>query len=524
MSDDLGAIISIDLGTTNTSVARFNGRAPEVIPIDGNPLMPSVITIVPADMMPEGTPASDRLLIGQDAIDAATRDRSLRSYMFRHIKRHRGEKWNDDEASGDQLVSGNDDFETFKSEGMTHYQGPDGHTYSPIELEAAFLRRAVAAATAKLKGRKVRGAVLTIPAEHTPTQRRALEEAGAEAGLEFIHIMDEPTAAALAYGYSKRSKKRRVVAVLDVGGGTTDCSIIEIGGDVVNPLGHGASSITGGSDFDKEIANWASEQWMQDNPDSDASADDTARSLLLSEAEEVKKRLSRKTSTEFRIDDFDKSPKGVDRPLIYELERTTMDARGKELIARMELACQGAIAQAKKKDPKFRMSDIHDFVLVGGGTRMVAVQEMGKRVFQQEPKTDIDPELAVVLGGAIQAAILEGLVSDLTITAILPYAIRIETYDKVQGVATPIFEKGTSYPTKVFSRPLVNREAGQTRMPVRILVGNADRASECELVHSFDFEIEPSSPRSSQIDFEIAVNSRGEPYGSCGGKSFGDAI
>lgn len=519
---DLGAVIAIDLGTTHTRVARFNGKSPELILIDGEPMMPSVVTIVPEAMAEEG---EERFKVGAEAVEAATRSRALRPWMMRHIKRHRGEKWNDDEASGDGLVQGNDDFEFFKADGMTHYQGPDGHTYSPIELESALLHKALKAAEERYKGRKIKGAVLTVPAESTPTQRRALEAAAREAGLEYIEIMDEPTAAALVYGHTKRQKKRKVICVWDVGGGTSDCAIIEVGGDHVKMLGTGCSSVTGGVDFDRALSRDMLDMWMADHPDSDVSGDDSARSLLLSEAEEAKKRLSRKAATEFRIDDFDKSPHNVDRPLVYEVTREKLESISADELDRMEKVCNDAIAEARRNDPKFSVADIHDVVLVGGGTKMPAVQAVAARVFAQEPKSDIDPESAVVLGAAIQAAISEGLLSEVTMSRITPFAIRIETHDKVMGVATPIFEKGTPYPTREpFARDLVNREAGQTSMPVRILLGNNDRAMECDVLHSFNFQIDAGAAQSQRVPFEIALNSRGEPYGIVGGESFGEAL
>lgn len=520
---DLGAILAIDIGNSNTGIARFNGRHPETIPIDGEPMMPSVITILPHDSAPDLKP-EERFLIGQDALDAAARDRKVRKWMYKHVKRHRGERWNDDEASGDGFVQGNDDFEGFVSKGMTHYEGPDNTTYSPVELESAYIIKALNAASQRLKNRPIKGAVLTVPAAATMLQRRALEASARLAGLEHIELMDEPAAAALAYGISKRSKKRKVICVFDVGGGTTDCNISEIGGDHVRQLGNSGSSITGGSDFDRKLARHVLELWMKDHPDSDVSGDDSAWSLLLEEAEQAKKRLSRKPSTEFRIDDFDKSPGGVDRPLVYEIDRAEMERLGHEELARMEDVCHAAIAEAKSKDAKFSIKDIHAVVLVGGGTYMPAVRAMLTRVFEQEPKDDIDAESAVVLGAAIQAAISEGLLSDITISSITPYAIRIETYDKVAGVATPIFSKGTSYPTEIFARDLIPREPGQTTMPVRLLIGNGDRAADCELAYSFNFEIDPTDENLRRIPFEIAINARGMIYGLCGGKGFGEAV
>jgi molecular chaperone DnaK len=516
--------IAIDLGTTNSSVARWNGRAPEVIPVDGEPLMPSVITILPEGK--EG-PDGERFLRGQDAIDAADKDRSLREFTLRHIKRHRAEVWQDDEARESMFVLGCDDQGNPLPGNPMHYRGPDGHTYSPVEIEASFIGKLRDAAEEKLK-RKVNALILTVPASATPAQRKAAEQAAREAGFEHVELLDESTAAALAYGYSKRSKKRNVIAVVDVGGGTTDVTILEVGGDYVGVLGTSGSGITGGSDATKRLGTWSLEKWSRQHPESDLSADDTAMSLIFSEAEDAKKRLSRKRLTEFRIDNIDKSSDGVDLHMQgkeYEIDRETLEMLVRDLIDRMEQACHAAIAEVRRRDPKFTVKDLHDVVLVGGGTRMPAVQAMAERVFGQAPKTDIDPEVAVVLGAAIQAAISEGLLSDITVSDILPHAIRIETHDKVMGVATILFDKGTPYPSKDVLKPppLSNREAGQTRMPVRIVIGNSDRATECEVAHSFDFETEPGPPRSQRIILEIALNAKGQPFGICGGETFGSA-
>lgn len=344
------------------------------------------------------------------------------------------------------------------------------------------------------------------------------------AGFEHIHTMDEPTAAALAYGFSRKSNKRNVIAVCDVGGGTTDASIIEVGGGFVGVLGTGSAMSTGGSDIDKRLRDHVLELWMKDQPGSDLSGDPSAMSLILDEAEAAKIRLSRKRSTEFRIDDIDKSADGVDLPMMYTITRDTLEEMVEDLIERMEEACKEAIRYAQEKDPKFTIADIHEVILVGGGTRMPAVQAMAGRAFGQEPKTDIDPEVAVVLGAAIQAAILEGQLTDVTVAHILPYSVRIETFDKVDGVATRLFDKGTAYPSKdVQKHMLHNREPGQTRMPVRIVVGDSDRATDCLLVHAFDFEIEPGDARQPHIELQIALNAKGEPFGVCGGEVFGSA-
>jgi molecular chaperone DnaK len=195
-----------------------------------------------------------------------------------------------------------------------------------------------------------------------------------------------------------------------------------------------------------------------------------------------------------------------------------------DLLKRMRAACEVAIAEAKRKDPNFSARDLNDVVLVGGGTRMPAVQALARDIFGQEAKTDIDPEVAVVLGAAIRAAVIEGRKSDLTIQDVLSYSVAVEVYDKVEGVASVVIPRGTTYPTPsplIFA--LTNREPGQAVLPVRIVTGDHDRASACDLLHAIDVPIEPGDPRSERVQFTIGLNARGEVFGTCGDVEWGTA-
>lgn len=504
----LKRIIAIDLGSTHSSVARYNGRAAEVIAVDGEPLLPSIVTIVPADAV---GPDETQIFVGLDGIEAGKR---YSDFCFRNFKRRLGEMWHEEEDTGHQTVAGLD--------GMTHYQGPDGFTFSPVELCAMVIKKLIDAATAKFKGEQPDGAVICVPATFTPSQRKAVEEAGRQAGLEYIELMDEPTAAALAYGYD--FKRVRRIAVLDVGGGTTDVSIIQTGNGLVTVLGTGGSSITGGSDFDAILGKHVVREWGKLHDGVDLAVDDTAMRLILQESEETKKRLSRKTQTEFRIKDFDRSPGGTDLHMIYPVDRELLEGISKDLLKRMRSACEVAIADAQRKDANFSTKDLHDVVLVGGGTRMPAVQRLAEDVFGQEAKTDIDPEVAVVLGAAIRAAVIEGRKSDLTISDITSHTIAVECYDKVEGVASVIIPRGTTYPTdKPVVFTLTNREPGQDALPVRIIAGDSDRATGCELLHALDIPVEQGEARSARITLTVSLNGRGEPYGACGEVVFGEA-
>jgi molecular chaperone DnaK len=225
-------------------------------------------------------------------------------------------------------------------------------------------------------------------------------------------------------------------------------------------------------------------------------------SIVLQEAEQAKIRLSRKQKTEFRIKDFDRTPGGVVLHMDEIIDRPLLEHLAQDLLKRMRAACEVAIAEAKRKDPNFSARDLNDVVLVGGGTRMPAVQA----------------------GAAIRAAVIEGRKSDLTIQDVLSYSVAVEVYDKVEGVASVVIPRGTTYPTPsplIFA--LTNREPGQAVLPVRIVTGDHDRASACDLLHAIDVPIEPGDPRSERVQFTIGLNARGEVFGTCGDVEWGSA-
>jgi len=501
----LRKVVGIDLGSTNSSISHWTPRGPEVISIDGSPLMPSVVTIVPNDAV---GPGDSQVFVGLDGIEAGKR---YRDWSFRLFKRQLAAMWHADEETGYQTVGALD--------GTLHYQGPDTHTYSPTELCAMVIGKLLDAAEAKFNGERPDAAVICVPATFTPSQRKAVTDAGMMAGLAYVDLMDEPTAAALAYGYD--FKRTRRIAVLDVGGGTTDVSIIQTGSGLVTVLGTGGSSITGGSDVDSMLGRYIVNEWAKERS-VDLAVDDTAMTLVLQEAEEAKKRLSRKQKTDFRIKDFDRTPGGEVLHMDHAIDRPMLEHLSKEILARMRQACTIAIAEVQRKDPKFSVRDLNDVVLVGGGTRMPAVQALAAQVFGQNPKTDIDPEVAVVLGAAIRAAVLEGRKSDLKIHDILSYSVAVEVYDKVEGVASVVIPRGCPYPSeKIEAFVLTNREAGQNILPVRIVTGDHDRAAACDLLHAIDVPIDRADPRTARVAFTVGLDERGNPYGSVGGVKFG---
>jgi molecular chaperone DnaK len=224
------------------------------------------------------------------------------------------------------------------------------------------------------------------------------------------------------------------------------------------------------------------------------------------------------------IKDFDRTPGGVVLHMDEIIDRPLLEHLAQDLLKRMRAACEVAMAEAKRKDPNFSARDLNDVVLVGGGTRMPAVQALARDIFGQDAKTDIDPEVAVVLGAAIRAAVIEGRKSDLLIQDIIGFSVAVEVYDKVEGVASVVIPRGTPYPSeKPFIFALTNREPGQAVLPLRIVTGDHDRAAACDLLHAIDIPIEPGDPRSERVPFTIALNSKGEPYGTCGDQEWGSA-
>ncbi len=503
----LSRIVGIDLGSSNSSIAFWNGRAAEVIPVDGKPLMPSVVTIVPADAV---GPDESQIFVGIDAIEVGKR---YREFCFRLAKRKLAEMWHPEEDTGYQTVGAPD--------GTLHFQGPDGHTYSPVEICSMMIGKMIDAATEKFKGQRPDAAVICVPPMFTPAQRKAVEEAGLAAGLTYVELMDEPTAAAIAYGFD--FQKPQMITVFDVGGGTTDIAIIQTGKGLVTVLSTAGSSITGSADVDDVLGRYIVNQFSQKH-DTDLAVDDSAMSLVLQEGEQAKIRLSRKQKTEFRIKDFDRTPGGVQVHLDEIVDRPLLENLAKDLLKRMRAACEIAIEGAKRKDPNFSVRDLKSVVLVGGGTRMPAVQALARDVFGQEPKTDIDPEVAVVMGAAIKAAVIEGRKSDLTVQDILSYSVAVEVYDKVEGVAAVVIPRGTPYPAeRVSAFFLTNREAGQEALPVRIVTGDHDRAAACDLLYAVDVPLEPGDPRSARVPFTVGINERGAPYGTVGETEWGVA-
>lgn len=483
------ALIGLDIGTTNSGAALWDGRAARMVEIgEGvNVIMPSVVTIV-----------DDQVLVGQDAVEAG---RKHPEYCYRHFKRRLAEPWNDEEDRGYQACRGPD--------GMTHYRGPNDTTYSPVELTSFVIHALVQAANAKLQPLdEVTGAVICVPADFTQAQREAVEEAAQMAGLQRIELMHEPTAAALAYGHDAKKAKR--IPVFDLGGGTFDVSIVSTGGGLVDVLTTNGIRDLGGVDFDKRIADYIVNLWRTEHG-IDLAVRDAAMQRVRNEAEAAKKRLSEKQETRFKLDDIGRSKDGVSLHMDYPLSRAVLDELTTDLRERLINACKAAINDIRRTDPNFSVADLLPPLLVGGMTRVPSVRDAAEEFFGKKPKRDESPETVVAMGAAIRAAILEGRKPDITIADITSHAIGIETLD---GVSAILFPKGTNYPAEgTFT--LSNPDPGQLELSIRLVQGEASKAQACELLWAVDVPIEPGEPQSARKSLTVRLDASGRPTAEC---------
>lgn len=488
-------IIGVDLGTTNSCAAFFDGRAPRMIELgEGvNTILPSVVTIHEGEMH-----------VGHDAIELGKR---VPNFCFRHFKRKLGEQWNDQEDSGHQTREGQNEDGT--PNGMLAYAGPDGLAYSPVEFCAATIAKLVDSANAKLQPMdEVTGAVICVPADFTQSQRKAVEEAAHLAGLERVELMNEPTAAALAYGYDHKKAKR--IAVFDLGGGTFDISIVATGNGLVDVLTTNGIRDLGGNDFDKLIANQMVNQWRIDHGTDLATRDDALLRIRI-EAEAAKKRLSEKHSTNFRLLDIDRTKEGSSLHMDYELDRMTFEDITKSERDKIIAACKAAIADVRRSDPNFSVQEL-DVLLVGGMTRVPSIRAVAELFFGKAPRKSENPEQVVAMGAAIRAAIIEGRKPDLTIADILSHSIAIETVGDVAAILAP---KGTNYPfSETFT--LANVDAGQKQLSIRLVQGEAGRASVCELMASAEVPVEPGPAQARRIPLTLTLDASGRPTVTCG--------
>jgi molecular chaperone DnaK len=483
----MGRIIGIDLGTTNSCVAIMDGDKPRVIEnSEGDRTTPSIVAYTKNDgevlvgqtakrqavTNPKNTLFASKRLIGRKFKDATiTKEKNNVPYLI--VEADNGDAWIDIE----------------------------GKKISPPEVAARILAKMKKTAEDFL-GEEVTEAVITVPAYFNDSQRQATKDAGKIAGLEVKRIINEPTAAALAYGIDK-VKGERKVAVYDLGGGTFDISIIEIseidGEKQFEVLATNGDTFLGGEDFDNRIIEFLVKEFKQDSG-LDLSKDTLAKQRLKEAAEKAKIELSSKQQTEINLPYITADANGP-KHLNVSLTRSKLESLVEDFIVRTIEPCKIAL-----KDAGLSTRDIHDVILVGGQTRMPKVQEEVKLFFGKDPKKDVNPDEAVAVGAAIQAGVLSGSVKDVLLLDVTPLSLGIET---LGGVMTNLIEKNTTIPTnkeQVFS----TAEDNQTAVTIHVLQGERQRASDNKSLGRFDLTDIPPAPRgTSQIEVSFDIDANG---------------
>ena len=477
----MGKIIGIDLGTTNSCVAVFEGNEPVVIAnSEGKRTTPSVVGFVKDGERKVGDPAK------RQAITNPTN-------TVYSIKRFMGETYEQSRKEAERVP-----FNVVNEGGYPRVD-IEGRKYTPQEISAMVLQKMKKTAEDYL-GQEVTDAVITVPAYFSDSQRQATKEAGQIAGLNVQRIVNEPTAAALAYGVDKANKDMKI-AVFDLGGGTFDISILEFGGGVFEVLSTNGDTHLGGDDFDQVIIDWLVGGFKSDEG-IDLSKDPMAMQRLKEAAEKAKIELSSTTSTEINLP-YISAEGGVPRHLVKTLTRAQFEQLAHELIQACLVPCQNAI-----RDAKLQTSDIDEVILVGGSSRIPAVQTLVKNYFGKEPSKGVNPDEVVAVGASIQGAILnkEGGVGDIVLLDVTPLTLGIET---LGGVMTKLIEANTTIPCKkseTFSTAVDN----QTAVTVHVLQGERPMAAQNKSIGQFNLEgIAPARRGVPQIEVTFDIDANG---------------
>ena len=454
--------VGIDLGTTNSVVAVFEAGDTVVIPnSEGGRTTPSVVAFSKAGEVLVGEVAKRQAITNPDR-------------TFRSIKRHMGENWKSDDI--------------------------DGKKYSPQEISARTLMKLKRDAEAYL-GDTVTQAVITVPAYFDDAQRTATKEAGQIAGLEVLRIINEPTAAALAYGLDKDTTEQTIL-VFDLGGGTFDVSVLEIGDGVFEVKSTNGDTFLGGEDFDSKLVEWLADKFKA-KENMDLKTDKLALQRLKEAAEKAKIELSSTASTEINLPFITARMEGGSTTPLHLVETVTradLEKMVADLIERTKEPMKKALADAGLK-----ASDIDDVVLVGGMTRMPKVREVVKEFFGKEPHTGVNPDEVVAMGAAIQAGVLQGDVKDVLLLDVTPLSLGIET---LGGVFTRMIDRNTTIPTKK-SQVYSTAEDNQQAVTIRVFQGEREMAADNKLLGQFDLVGIPPAPRGVpqiEVTFDIDAN------------------
>ena len=476
----MGKVIGIDLGTTNSCVAVMDGKTAKVIEnAEGMRTTPSIVAV---------TDDGERL-VGQPAKRQAVTNPER---TFFAVKRLIGRRYDDPMVEKDKKLV---PYKIVKASNGDAWVEADGKTYSPSQVSAFILQKMKETAEAHL-GQKVDQAVITVPAYFNDAQRQATKDAGKIAGLEVLRIINEPTAAALAYGLDKT--KSGTIAVYDLGGGTFDVSILEIGDGVFEVKSTNGDTFLGGEDFDMRLVSYLADEFQKEQG-INLRNDKLALQRLKEAAEKAKIELSSTTQTEINLPFITADQTGP-KHLTMKLTRAKFEALVDDLVQKTIEPCRKAL-----KDAGLTAAEVGEVVLVGGMTRMPKVQEVVKQLFGKEPHKGVNPDEVVAIGAAIQAGVLQGDVKDVLLLDVTPLSLGIET---LGGVFTRIIDRNTTIPTKK-SQVFSTAEDNQNAVTIRVFQGEREMAADNKVLGQFDLMGIPPSPRGMpqiEVTFDIDAN------------------